>query len=411
MIIDNEFLESDEFSAYTVSQKLYKMKNYILTNAVQGPKGDKGLTGDTGPTGLQGVQGPQGERGPQGIQGPQGLVGPTGPQGERGLQGSQGPTGSQGVQGTKGSTGLTGPQGPQGPTGATGPKGDNGNDFTINGTVSSTSSLPTDLTADDVGVAYFVGTSLPRAVYSWGYIESGSLAWVNQGTLQGPQGEQGVQGPQGIQGLTGETGSQGEQGPQGEQGIQGQKGDKGDKGDTGATGPQGIQGLQGETGPKGDKGDKGDTGPQGPQGIQGPAGADGEDGAAWSPTVTTKKGVTATNTTTIPAKYNVNGEITNLTSIKFNSAFSLTIGKTYELYMYTTNAFGIVKPLMVLSGKYFYDGNNNQNIVFSGIWANGANITRAYAYVSGSTLGVLSTRDTSGDYTGTDFNLEIKELY
>lgn len=241
----------------------------------QGPKGDKGDTGNPGATGPAGPKGEKGDKGdtgdigPQGLQGIQGVQGAQGPKGDKGDVGDTGATGAQGPQGIQGPQGVVGPQGPQGPQGIQGPKGEkgdkgqNGNDFTIQGTVSSTASLPDNYTAADIGKAWFVGTSVPRDVYSWGYNEAGTLAWMNQGTLQGPQGEQGVQGPQGVQGIQGPQGEQGQQGEQGVQGPQGEKGDKGDKGDTGEQGPQGlqgVQGVQGEQGPKGDKGDKGDTG-------------------------------------------------------------------------------------------------------------------------------------------------------
>lgn len=241
----------------------------------QGPKGDKGDTGNPGATGPAGPQGEKGDKGdtgdigPQGLQGIQGVQGPQGPKGDKGDSGATGATGSQGPQGIQGPQGVAGPQGPQGPQGIQGPKGEkgdkgqNGNDFTIQGTVSSTASLPDDYTAADIGKAWFVGTSVPRDVYSWGYNESGTLAWMNQGTLQGPQGEQGIQGPQGIQGIQGPQGEQGQQGEQGVQGPQGEKGEKGDKGDTGEQGPQGlqgIQGVQGEQGPRGAKGAKGNVG-------------------------------------------------------------------------------------------------------------------------------------------------------
>jgi hypothetical protein len=135
-------------------------------------------------------------------------------------------------------------------------------------------------------------------------------AWVNVGSIKGPQGPQ---GPQGIQGATGATGAQGPIGPTGAQGPQGVKGDtgltgptgpqgvKGDtgatgadstvpgpvgptgpqgvKGDTGATGAQGPIGLTGPTGPQGVKGDTGATGAQGPQGLKGDPGATGATGA------------------------------------------------------------------------------------------------------------------------------------
>jgi hypothetical protein len=117
-----------------------------------------------------------------------------------------------------------------------------------------------DLTAahptGNVGDAYLVAGDL----YVW---SANTSAWVNVGTIQGPQGQQGLKGdtgptgPQGVQGDTGPTG------PQGLQGVQGAQGD------TGPTGPQGVQGAKGDPGPMGP------MGPQGPQGIPGPAGPAG----------------------------------------------------------------------------------------------------------------------------------------
>lgn len=189
---------------------------------------------------FRGPQGIQGERGLQGIQGLQGVQGPVGPQG------------LQGIQGVKGETGAVGPAGPVGPQGETGPQGlqgepgRNGNDFTVIGTVSSTVSLPQDYTDADIGKAWFVGTSTPREIYSWGYTEANVLGWTNQGALQGPPGPQGLtgeRGPQGLQGATGNTGPQGEQGPQG---ITGETGPIGPQGPVGETGPQGLQGETGK---------------------------------------------------------------------------------------------------------------------------------------------------------------------
>lgn len=55
---------------------------------LQGPKGDKGDTGE------QGIQGPKGDTGAQGPQGEQGPKGDTGEQGPQGIQGPKGDTGS-----------------------------------------------------------------------------------------------------------------------------------------------------------------------------------------------------------------------------------------------------------------------------------------------------------------------------
>lgn len=261
-IIDN-VSNIEDLDNVTILKTLKAFEKYIIKNSKQGPKGDTGATGPQGPIGPQGERGLQG---PQGLQGAKGETGATGPQGPIGPQGSQGLQGEAGPKGDKGDTGSIGPQGPQGPQGVQGLQGErgaSGNDFTIKGYVSSTASLP-ELTANEVGTAYLVGTSTPRLVYLWGYDELGVLGWSNQGYLQGPQGPQGIQGVQGIQGPTGATGP------------------KGDKGETGATGPQGPKGDNGDIGPTGPAGATGPEGPQGPQGnqgvqgIQGPAGPQGE---------------------------------------------------------------------------------------------------------------------------------------
>ena len=230
------------------------------TPGEQGPQGEQGPKGDQGPQGEKGDKGNTGAQGPQGIQGVQGLQGPQGEQGEPGIQGPQGIQGPKGDKGDKGETGATGATGaagatgPMGPKGDKGDKGDSGNDFTIEGYVSSTASLPQNLTAADIGTAYLVGTTTPRKVYLWGYDETEILGWSDQGYLQGPKGDKGEQGEQGIKGDKGDTGETGATGPQGPQGEQGPQGIQGLQGESGPQGPQGIQGVQGEQGVKGDTG-------------------------------------------------------------------------------------------------------------------------------------------------------------
>jgi hypothetical protein len=191
----------------------------------KGPQGERGEKGETGPRGLQGIPGV-------------GIVGPAGPQGV---------AGAKGEPGERGLPGIEGPVGPVGPAGPKGEPGRNGNDFTVIGTVSSTVSLPQDYTDADIGKAWFVGTTTPREIYSWGYTEANVLGWTNQGALQGPPGPQGLTGERGPQGLTGATGERGEVGPAGPQGIQGVPGES-------IVGPEGPQGPVGETGAKGDTG-------------------------------------------------------------------------------------------------------------------------------------------------------------
>lgn len=298
---------------------------WINQGQIQGPKGDKGDTGDQGPkgdTGATGPQGPKGETGEQGPQGPKGETGPQGPQGLKGDTGDQGPQGpkgetgdtgpqgpkgdpgEQGPQGPKGETGATGPQGPkgdpgeQGPQGETGPKGDPGTGLDILGTYDTLEDLNEAIQNPNQGQFYNVGIFAPYTIYM--YDETNGVGqWISQGQLQGPKGDTGPQGPKGdtgdtgAQGPKGETGATGPQGPKGEtgeqgpQGLKGDTGDQGPKGDTGDTGPQGPKGDPGEQGPQGEtgatglqgpKGDTGDTGPQGPKGDPGEQGPKGDTG-------------------------------------------------------------------------------------------------------------------------------------
>jgi collagen type VII alpha len=152
--------------------------------AIQGPKGDTGLTGPIGATST--LAGPQGVKGDTGIQGTTGNQGSTGIQG---LTGSIGLTGLIGISGLKGDTGSQGVIGIQGLTGNTGANGAQG--------------------------------------------------------IQGIKGDVGTQGPAGTNGTIGVDGIIGVDGAQGPQGIQGIKGDTGA---AGAVGTQGIIGLTGATG-------------------------------------------------------------------------------------------------------------------------------------------------------------------
>ena len=177
------------------------------------------------------------------------ITGPQGIQGNVGPQGIQGEAGPQGVQGVQGIPGVAGPQGPTGATGAQGPKGDpgeNGTSFQIVEHVNSASDLPSPA-AIYLGQAFSVGSAIPYDIYVCE--QSGdSLAWINQGTIQGPQGpkgDTGDTGPQGPQGIRGEQGPQGIRGEQGPQGIQGEQGEQGPTGATGARGPQGPKGDTG----------------------------------------------------------------------------------------------------------------------------------------------------------------------
>lgn len=224
------------------------------------------------------LKGPQGEQGIQGARGPQGIQGPTGAEGPQGPAGIQGPQGIQGVQGIQGQKGD---------------KGDNGNSFVVTGSAVSVQDLP-DVSTQELGTAYYVGSTYPRPVYAVVMYE-GAKVWQNQGTLQGPQGPQGVQGVQGEQGPQGATGPEGPQGPQGPAGEPGASiNNMGGWIADNEYHPLDVvtyQGssyicdveITGSTTPPSDdpthwsvlaqKGDTGATGPQGPEGAQGPSGA------------------------------------------------------------------------------------------------------------------------------------------
>lgn len=208
----------------------------------QGLQGDQGVQGDVGPVGPEGPVGPQGPQGPQGDvgadgqqgpQGPQGLTGAQGEQGIQGPQGDQGPAGPQGVQGDQGEQGVQGPQGPQGPAGPQGAQGVAGTGITFRGAVSQDPSGTGVVTL--VTAATFTpsqGDAVLSQVDDSLFIFDGS-AWVDGGSIQGPQGIQGAQGDQGVQG------------PQGPQGVAGADGADGQDGAQGPAGPQGVQGDAG----------------------------------------------------------------------------------------------------------------------------------------------------------------------
>ena len=104
------------------------------------------------------------------------------------------------------------------------------------------------------------------------------MAWVNKGSLKGPQGPAGADGADGTQGPKGDKGDAAtitignvQTGAAGSNVSVTNSGTstaaklnftipRGDKGETGAQGPQGPAGPQGPTGPQGPQGPKGDTG-------------------------------------------------------------------------------------------------------------------------------------------------------
>ena len=112
-----------------------------------------------------------------------------GEKGDRGLQGKQG---VQGLTGPQGKTGPIGPQGPKGNTGDVGPA------FNVQGTLASTSNLPTPTaTMQDKGYAYIIPDAQGnKHIWVIQGPEGGPFQWVDVGTagvgIQGPKGTDGV---------------------------------------------------------------------------------------------------------------------------------------------------------------------------------------------------------------------------
>lgn len=111
-----------------------------------------------------------------------------GEKGDRGLQGKQGVQGVPGVQGKTGAIGAKGDKGDKGDTGAA---------FNVQGTLASSSNLPTPTAAmQDKGYAYIIpdaeGT---KHIWVIQGSESTSFSWVDVGTAGvGIQGEKGADG-------------------------------------------------------------------------------------------------------------------------------------------------------------------------------------------------------------------------
>lgn len=114
------------------------------------------------------------------------------------LKGEKGDRGLQGKQGVQGLTGPQGKTGPIGPTGLPGPKGDVGPAFNVQGTLASSSNLPTPTAAmQDKGYAYIIpdaeGT---KHIWVIQGPEGGPFSWVDVGAagvgIQGPKGTDGV---------------------------------------------------------------------------------------------------------------------------------------------------------------------------------------------------------------------------
>lgn len=120
------------------------------------------------------------------------------------LKGEKGNRGLQGLQGPKGATGERGATGPIGPQGNKGPKGDVGPAFNIQGTLDSSSNLPTP-TAEmqDKGYAYIIPDNEGvKHIWVIQGPDSGPFTWVDMGTAGvGIKGDPGAPG-MGIDTLT-----------------------------------------------------------------------------------------------------------------------------------------------------------------------------------------------------------------
>jgi hypothetical protein len=213
--------KSFRYPTYTDTPDIPRDLSYLAKDVDDYLTAHPGPTGPTGPTGSQGPTGNTGSQGPTGAQGPTGNTG------------AQGPTGAAST--VAGPQGIQGPTGPTGATGPTGLKGDQGTGVNVLGSYATLAALQSAHPTGSVGDGYLIGGEL----YVWDAVTN---AWVNVGTIQGPQGVQGVQGIQGPTGPTGATGSQGNTGLTGTTGL------------TGATGPTGPTGATGSTGPTGSTG-------------------------------------------------------------------------------------------------------------------------------------------------------------
>ena len=114
------------------------------------------------------------------------------------LKGEKGDRGLQGKQGVQGLTGPQGKTGPIGPTGLPGPKGDVGPAFNVQGTLASSSNLPTPTAAmQDKGYAYIIPDAQgTKHIWVIQGPEGGPFSWVDVGAagvgIQGPKGTDGV---------------------------------------------------------------------------------------------------------------------------------------------------------------------------------------------------------------------------
>lgn len=238
-ILDTIF-NNEETSPRTMLKEFRRLKSqlqaYVVENAVQGPKGDKGEPGTSVRIVGTAVAGTI----DMNVIGSEGTI----------LLDGEVVVGSEGESYLIGENLVVyvGPSLWKNVGKIKGPQGDEGlSIFTTNvrlsGTSGSTSISSLNIPA---GRSVKVGDLiLSTHSLSNGFINritsiSGDmLSNTNVGNIRGPEGPQGPQGPQG------------ERGPEGPQGPQGPQGERG---------PQGIQGPQGPKGDKGDKGEKGDSG-------------------------------------------------------------------------------------------------------------------------------------------------------
>ena len=114
------------------------------------------------------------------------------------LKGEKGDRGLQGKQGVQGLTGPQGKTGPIGPQGQKGDKGDVGPAFNVQGTLASSSNLPTPTAAmQDKGYAYIIPDAQgTKHIWVIQGPEGGPFSWVDVGAagvgIQGPKGTDGV---------------------------------------------------------------------------------------------------------------------------------------------------------------------------------------------------------------------------
>lgn len=114
------------------------------------------------------------------------------------LKGERGEKGPQGLQGIQGEPGATGPRGPIGVAGPIGPRGPVGPAFNVQGTLASTSNLPTP-TAEmqDKGYAYIIpDTEGNKHIWVIQGPDGGPFTWADMGTagvgIKGEPGQDGI---------------------------------------------------------------------------------------------------------------------------------------------------------------------------------------------------------------------------